>query len=405
MKATRRLFMVPLTVVLLAGACGGGTDDDGGTAAPTTPAPTGKSANITIPIAIDGRPDDFATALFAFFPSEVRAHPGDTIEFTSRFGGEPHAVGFGRLVDEALIAAEAVPHDTPAPQSVKDALKKLPAVFDNTAPILPLSEPLPAGALPCFLATGDPPTRDACASQEQPETFTGRESIYASGFLPDEAQFKVKLADDIALGTYRFMDLIEGAEMSGSVTVVDPATPIPSTADVAAQGRADFEAIVAELRPAAEQVLAATSPQAVVGAKVASVEIHHDVNAFPKEITVAVGQTVSWTVTSAHTVAFNAPEDARPLYLADAQRGAKVNRRGADPADSPGQPVPDLATPPSATPVVVDGGRFDGQGYRNSGLLVAVGRPVEYRLTFTTPGTYKYRCNFHLDMEGVVKVG
>ncbi|MGH9180510.1 MAG: hypothetical protein ACRDY5_02180, partial [Acidimicrobiales bacterium] len=323
MYATPRLLALPLALGLIAGACGGGGGSDS-TANPETPGAA--PSNTTIPIAVDGKPDDFATALFAFFPSAVQAHPGDTVEFTSRFGGEPHAVGLGRLVDEALAAVEAVPHDTPLPQAARDALKKLPAVFDNTAPILPLSEPLPSGALPCFLESGEPPTRDACAGRQQPEVFTGRESIYASGFLPDEAKFPVKLADDIVPGVYRFMDLIEGAEMSGSITVVDPATPIPSGAEVAAQGRTEFEAVVAMLRPAAEQVLSATSPQAVVGARVQSVEIHHDVNAFPKEISVGVGDTVSWTVTTAHTVAFNAPEDARPLYLADAERGARVNR-------------------------------------------------------------------------------
>lgn len=400
MNVSRRLLCVASALALLAGACGGGggPDDD-----PAAPPPA--SAKITIPIAIDGKPDDFSTSLFKFFPSEVKAHPGDTIEFTSRFGGEPHTVAFGRIVDEALSGLATVPSGTAAPEPVRAALNKLPDFFDNEAAILPLSEPLPAGAFPCFMETGDPPTREACPVQELPSTFTGRESMFASGFLPDEAKFSVTLADDIALGTYRFVDLVQGPQQQGSVTVVDPATPIPTAAQVAAQGRSEFEAVVAQLRPAAEQIKNSTSPQATVGAKVTGVTIPHDVNVFPDEISVGVGQTVSWTVTAAHTVAFNAPEDARPLYVADAQGTVRANRKGADPAGGPGQPPPDLKAPASATPIVVDGGGFDGQGYRNSGLLVSIGTPVEYRLTFTTAGTYKYRCNFHLDMEGVVKVG
>jgi plastocyanin len=402
MTATRKLACAATALALVAGACGGNGDNDGSAA----PAEAGSSASpVTIPIAIDGRPDDFATSLFKFFPSEVRAHPGDTIEFTSRFGGEPHTVAFGRLVDEALTLRATVPSGTPFPQNVRDALNKLPDFFDNEAPVLPLSEPLPAGAMPCFVATGDPPTREACANQQQPAAFTGQESLFASGFLPDEATFSVKLADDIAPGTYRFIDLVQGVNQTGSVTVVDPATPIPTPEQVAEQGRAEFEAVVAQLRPAAEQIQASTSPQALVGTKVEGVEVPHDVNVFPEEISVGVGQSVSWTVTSAHTVSFNAPEDARPLYVEDGRGGAAANRKGADPAGGPGQPPPDPDAPPSATPIVVDGGSFDGQGYRNSGLLVSLGTPVEYRLTFTTPGTYKYRCNFHLDMEGVVKVG
>lgn len=399
MKSTRKLLSSAAALALLAGACGG-TDD-----ADVPAAPAAGSAPVTIPIAIDGRPDDFSTSLSKFFPSEVQAHPGDTIEFTSRFGGEPHTVAFGRLVDAALVGVAAVPSGTAYPQAVRDALAKLPGFFDNDAAILPLSEPLAAGAKPCFQATGDPPTRDACADQQQPEAFDGQHAIYASGFLPDEATFKVKLDDDIPLGTYRFIDLVQGPQQSGSVTVVDPATPIPSPAEVAAKGKAEFEALVAQLRPAAEQLQAATTPKVTVGTKVEGVTIGHDVNVFPDEVSIGVGETVSWTVTAAHTVAFNAPEDARPLYVIDGQGGSKANRKGADPAGGPGQPPPDPHAPPSATPVVVDGGSFDGQGYRNSGLLVSIGTPVEYRLTFTTPGTYKYRCNFHLDMEGVVKVG
>jgi len=193
--------------------------------------------------------------------------------------------------------------------------------------------------------------------------------------------------------------------MSGLVTVVDAATPIPSPAEVAERGRSEFEALVAQLRPAADQIRSATSPQATVGTKVEGVTVPHEVNVFPEEITIGVGESVTWTVTTAHTIAFNAPEDARPLYLPDPQNGAVANRKGADPVGGPGQPVPDPAAPATGTPVLVDGGSFDGQGFRSSGLLVSVGDPVEYRLTFTTPGTYRYRCNFHLDMEGTVKVG
>jgi len=406
MKPTFRLLALTSALLLLAGACGGGddADDPAAPAAGSSSSPASQTSQ-TIPIAIDGRPDDFSTSLFKFFPSEVQAHPGDTVEFTSRFGGEPHTVAFGRLVDEALLGVAAVPSGTPYPQNVRDALNKLPDFFDNEAAILPLSEPLPAGAKPCFQATGDPPTREACADQQQPAAFDGQRSIFASGFLPDEATFSVKLADDIPLGTYRFIDLVQGPQQSGSVTVVDPATPIPTAAQVAARGKSEFDALVAQLRPAAEQLKAATSPQIKVGTKVEGVTIGHDVNVFPDEVSVGVGDTVSWMVTAAHTVAFNAPEDARPLYLTDGAGGSKANRKGADPAGGPGQAPPDPRAAPSATPIVVDGGSFDGQGFRNSGLLVSIGTPVEYRLTFTTPGTYKYRCNFHLDMEGTIKVG
>lgn len=386
-------------MAFLATACGGGGSSDENSPAA---APDGVSADdpITIPIAIDGQPDDFATSLLAYFPSQVQAHPGDTVEFTSRFGGEPHTVAMGTLVDAALAPTAAGGQPSP------EALAKLPQFFDNSAPVLPLSEPLQSGAQPCFIEAGDPPTAAACTEeqQEQPETFTGRQSIYSSGFLPDEEQFSVTLADDIAPGVYRFMCLVHGSSESGAITVVDAGTAIATPEGVAKFGQEQFDAAVAALRPAAEQVQAATSPQIQAGADVEGLAIAHDVNVFPKEVSVAVGDTVTWSVSSAHTVSFNSPEDARPLYLTDADGAVRANRKGADPSNGPGQQPPAAGVEPTG-PVVVDGGTFDGGGFKSSGLLVSLGPPVEYKLAFTKAGTFKYRCNFHLDMEGVIKVG
>lgn len=122
------------------------------------------------------------------------------------------------------------------------------------------------------------------------------------------------------------------------------------------------------------------------------------VNVFPDEISVAAGGVVAWTLNGAHMIAFNAPEDARPLYAIEAEGVVRANKKGANPVNSPPRP------PGAAAPVVIDGGPFDGTGFRNSGLLVGDG-DLTYRLTFTKPGTYEYRCLFHTDMEGTVKVG
>lgn len=401
MKPTRRLLCLAAAIAVVAAACSAGDPDTTGSTLAPGAVPT--EGAITIPIAIDGQADDFSTSLFSFFPNAVEAHAGDTVEFTSRFGGEPHTVVFGTIVDEALSELAAVPPGSPRPASVAATLDRLPKFFDEEAPILPLSEPLPGGAQPCYVATGDPPA-GACPVQQQPATFTGRESVYSSGFLPDEATFSVRLGDDITPGSYRFMCLVHGADESGVVTVVDPAQPVATPAQVAELGRTQFEGKVAQVRPAAEQIRASTSPQAMVGGRVEGAG-STEINVFPEEISIGAGDTVSWTVTTAHTISFNAPEDARPLYVTDAQGAVRANRKGADPAGGPGQPPPDLSAPAASSPVVVDGGSFDGQGFRSSGLLVDVGAPVEYRLTFTKPGTYKYRCNFHLDMEGTIKVG
>jgi len=382
---------------MVATACGGGGESADDVPA-VTPAPDSVSAqdNITIPIAIDGRPDDFSTSLLTFFPSVVEAHAGDTVKFTSRFGGEPHTVALGTLVDAVLAPT------TSGGQPSAEALAKLPKFFDNAAPILPLSEPLQAGGQPCFVETGDPPTVEPCSAeqQEQPEEFTGRQAVYSSGFLPDEETFSVKLADDIAPGVYNFMCVVHGASERGSITVVPDTQPVASPEQVTKLGKEQFDAAVAALRPEAEAILAATSTTITVGADAddAGLGFTTDANVFPEEVSVPTGGTVTWSINHAHTVSFNSPEDARPLYLAEGDR-VRINRKGADPANSPGQVV--------GGPLAIDGGTFDGTGFKNSGLLVTLDEaaPVTYSVTFTKPGTYKYRCNFHLDMEGTIKVG
>ncbi|MGH9165884.1 MAG: cupredoxin domain-containing protein, partial [Acidimicrobiales bacterium] len=311
-------------------------------------------------------------------------------------------VALGTMV-EAVFAPVASGGEPSA-----EARAKLPQFFDASAPVLPLSEPLQAGAQPCFVASGPVPTTAACSAEQQaqPATFTGAQAIYSSGFLPDEAKFTVKLDEGIEPGVYHFMCLVHGADESGTITVVPTGTTIPTPAQVAAEAQAKFDTAVTALRPAAEQVQQSTSPRITVGAEVPGgpgLEFSQDVNVFPKEVTVAAGQAVTWTVNDAHTVSFNAPEDARPLYVTDADGVVRANRKGADPSNGPGQQPPQAGAAPTG-PTVIDGGRFDGSGFRSSGLLVSLGAPVEYTLAFTKAGTYKYRCLFHLDMEGVVKV-
>ncbi|MGH9165541.1 MAG: hypothetical protein ACRDZW_08540, partial [Acidimicrobiales bacterium] len=90
-----------VAVVLTAAACGSDGDklsgaDRGGDA--TTPGQPAVEA-VTIPIFIDGHPEDFSTSLLTYFPSAVTAHRGDTVQFTSRFGGEPHTVALGTMVE------------------------------------------------------------------------------------------------------------------------------------------------------------------------------------------------------------------------------------------------------------------------------------------------------------------
>src|SRR2546427_2666609 len=52
----------------------------------------------TFPVQVDGKSSAFNFEATAYFPDQVTVHPGDTVDFTSVFRGEPHTVTFGTLV-------------------------------------------------------------------------------------------------------------------------------------------------------------------------------------------------------------------------------------------------------------------------------------------------------------------
>ena len=64
--------------------------------------------------------------------------------------------------------------------------------------------------------------------------------------------------------------------------------------------------------------------------------------------------------------------------------------------------------PPNGPPnvKVVDGGKYDGTGFRSSSVSDESFPPnlVGFSLTFTKPGTFSYVCLIHPKMGGVVKV-
>jgi plastocyanin len=395
---TRLKALLAIVAVLVAG-CGGGADgDDAGTAGGTGPA---ADAPLTIPVSVDARPDNFSASFFSYFPRQLTARPGDSVEFTGVFSGEPHTVAFGTVIDEALTAAAAVPPNTPLPQDVEDKLAKAPSFFSPDATEID-ADPQPAAAQPCFLENVNPPAATACTpeQQEQPE-FTGKERFYSSGFLPDEATFKMGLADDIAPGTYQFMCLVDRTEMTGTLTVVGAGQEVPTPAEVRTAAQEEIDDAIGALQARADKVKAITGPDAMAGAPeedgTPEPAVSSTVNVFPDEVSVPAGGSVTWAVNGAHTIAFNAPEDARPIYGVDADGVVRANKKGANPANGPGMPK-------GGAPPIVDAGSFDGAGFRNSGLLVGEG-DLSYKLTFTKAGTYEYRCLFHTDMEGTVKVG
>lgn len=113
----------------------------------TTPA---EMAAATVPVQVDGTAKDYTAALLAYFPKEVTAHPGDTVEFSLYNSGEPHTVTFGTVVEEAMakIAELGPEQGMEAPE-----VKKLPVLIDEKT-----LETDQSAAQPCFLASGEPGT-------------------------------------------------------------------------------------------------------------------------------------------------------------------------------------------------------------------------------------------------------
>jgi hypothetical protein len=74
--------------------------------------------------------------------------------------------------------------------------------------------------------------------------------------------------------------------------------------------------------------------------------------------------------------------------------------------NAPALPVAYQVFPPSAsTPYLLDGGAYDGTGFKSTGLVGSIPPAVvSYKLTFTKAGTYHFQCLFHQDMKGTIRV-
>ncbi|HLI26243.1 MAG TPA: plastocyanin/azurin family copper-binding protein [Chloroflexota bacterium] len=179
-------------------------------------------------------------------------------------------------------------------------------------------------------------------------------------------------------GTYTYVCLVHQKQL-GTVTVNPAGTPYPNdqqfynqqAAQQAQQKLAQGQALLTQ---ALQSALAAPN-QSAAGAGDGTVMV---ARFLPERLTVPVGTTVTWTnpdPITPHTVTFG-PEPANPMTVVG--------------TDSPGH-----ATISSASQQV------------NSGFLGApFPQGVQFRMTFTAPGTYAYYCALHddLGMRGTITV-
>jgi plastocyanin len=323
---------------------------------------TAAQAGTTYTVGVDGSTDEFNASFHRFFPNRLTVHPGDAIRFQRPENGEPHTVSFGTAIPQT----ESCPGCN---------------FFESGFG----SKPRLDASMRCFLAEGRPSFSDGCSSEQQePIPFDGTESWFNSGGLLGSEEYVLELADDIAPGTYVFVCLLHTSNMKGTITVVEPDEAADDPADVVARGVEQLAADIGRMKSALEQ-------QRIIDEGIVLAALEFDfarmwANTFtPEEIEVPVGGTVTWDIRGEHTIAFNAPESARPLYERADDGSVRQNGLAAETAG--------------------DASAWDGAGFLNSGLRAGLFPPARFSVTFTTPGTYTYMCLVHFDMEGKVKVG
>src|SRR4029079_7381990 len=127
-------------------------------------------------VKVDFKSTDYNFGATAYFPKELKVHPGDTIDFDGLFTGEQHTVTLGALVDAGLPKALAA---GPNAQEEPPELQKLPALLPEGP-----GDANQMAANPGFPASGEAPKDKACPKVDQPN-FDGTQSVYSSGFIAD----------------------------------------------------------------------------------------------------------------------------------------------------------------------------------------------------------------------------
>jgi plastocyanin len=356
----------------------------------------------TYDVNVDTSSPAFNLQVTAYFPNDIKVHPGDTVRFTDVDRGEPHTVTFGTLVDGALAK---IPPGPPVPTLEPFGL---PDLIGGAPPQLVVSQ---TAAQPCFIATGPLP-KGACAKdqQTQPE-FNGTQAFFNSGYLPDKQVFALKLADTIKPGVYGFMCLLHTNGMTGKLTVVDKAQATQSQDDLKKAAAAMVKQRVDALQGAVDAAAKSSPDKAFAGVISDKAQDAQATVFAPKEISIPVGGSVTWQVFGPHVIAFNAPTDATGAITKLPAGGFDLNGKAFAPSGGPGAPPPPPGAappppnaPPQTIPVVAPG--WDGKGFHSSGFFLSFPPTFfSYKLTFTTAGTYPYKCLIHPDMEGSIKVG
>ena len=375
-------------------------------------------------VLVDYRGDEFSASYLAYFPTDVKVHPGDSVEFKQFWTGEPHSVTMGTLVEDLgrpfwevldrVRSGKRIDFTEEEEPDSPEFFEQLPFLADEDL------NPVQAAAQPCYLDEGGPDFSDPdepCPRRDQP-AFNGRQSYYNSGFIPYKGAagntFRLPIADDATPGTYHYYCNWHFVVMSGSVTIVPEGEPIPSQSEVNEAARRELDRYTTALGRVLDEARRGKRYELpVIGASLTQEEsdeqglIEGIVNEFiPSTVDARVGEKVTWTFDGGHSLAFNVPKYF-PVFDVEEDRRVTLDKRGFNAVRFPGGPSESEEEAgdddEGRESVRVDGGRFDGRGGLHS-TGMGFGDGDTYSLTFTRPGTYPFACLIHPAMVGKVVV-
>lgn len=331
---------------------------------PVTPEAAPEARELTV---LTGAGQD-TVSVNAFFPESIRVRVGDTVTWKIN-SDEPHTATF--------LSGEPAPQDPiPIPDRGPGEMMLNPLIaFPSRAPDAPVES---------YSGTG----------------YLNSGMLSVGKVVPPLEEFSVTFE---APGVYQYNCLLHPAMVGEVVVEAANTADLASQDEIDAQVQPEIEALIAEadmIRAGAtnsEMIRSEPGPNdstfwhipAGVTGSDPRLEIY---DFFPKNATIQAGDTVIWTSTFFHHVAFHPGEPVPEFVL-------------PEPQDA-GPPI--LVVNPKVLAPIKPSGEFDGTAYFSSGLIGAGPVPggTTFAMTFTEPGTYNYVCAVHrpLGMEGTITV-
>ena len=374
-------FVLLLLAMILVVALSGGSGPVG-----IADAQTAGAVPRTVTVLVGGGQDTIV--LDGFFPQNLRIRVGDTVAW--KFNGDP--------THRHTVTLVAGPFPGP-----KDA-----AAGGEPGEVIPGRWiPVPGGAPgelmrnPVFAA----PTRRAGAPVEIYDGATYANSGEMSTLprladMPKNETFSVTFTKP---GTYRYFCLFHRPHMVGTVEVVPAsATDVPNQAAIDARAKAEMDHLLAMIEKAKEQSKAARSQPGPNGSTLWFVRaggyeldsgehLGQSFDFLPKNLTVKVGDTVTWEAVDPHTITLIPVPPPPAVFTVKAQADA----------------YPLLIRNPKVFQPAKPAAVYDPGQHFNSGPIGHTTRGgTSWALTFDKPGVYEYICAFHheMGMKGTITV-